>query len=233
MGAGRIIAVILGSLLALFSLAVLAGGGVLTWAHHSRSADGYLTTESERFTTSTAAIASDGIKIDATGSQWVLDGHLGSVRITATSTTGKSVFIGVARDDDVRSWLDGHAFDRAKNVNFDPFSIDYSRQPGGITAVTAPTSLSFWAAKASGTGTQTMTWTVQSGNWTIVVANADGSPGVTVDARIGAKLPWLGPLGIGLIIGGAVFFIIGVLVIIFAVRGRRRTPPGQPLPTQY
>jgi hypothetical protein len=122
MGAGRIVAVVLGSLLALIGLAVTAGGGVLTWAHYSRSADGYLTTEAERFTTQTAALASNGLNIGVSGGDF-LKGHLGSVRITATSTTGKPVFIGVGRESDVRTWLQGHAFDRASSIDFDPFSV--------------------------------------------------------------------------------------------------------------
>ena len=33
----------------------------------------------------------------------------------------------------------------------------------------------FWAAKQEGTGTQSVEWAVQSGNWTAVLMNADGS----------------------------------------------------------
>jgi hypothetical protein len=232
-GAGRIIGLVLASLLALFSLGVIAGGGVLAWAHGSRDADGFLSTSTETFSTPTAALTSAKVDISVGGVGWFAD-HLGTIRITATSTNGKAIFIGIAPQNEVIGWLGSTGIDQIKDLQFEPFSVTFKRVPGSIAAVSPPASQTFWTARGTGSATQTLNWKVTKGNWAVVVANADGSPGVAVAARLGAKFSWLGPLSIGLIIAGVVLLIIAVVVIILILRSRRRRQqwPNQPVP-QY
>jgi hypothetical protein len=52
--AGRVIAVVVGSVLALISLAVLGGGSTLLWADQAMRHDGYLTTETSTYSTAVA-----------------------------------------------------------------------------------------------------------------------------------------------------------------------------------
>ncbi len=80
----------------------------------------------------------------------------------------------------------------------------------------------FWTVTSSGNATQILSWKVTSGDWTVVVANADGSPGVAVEARFGAKLSWLGPLSLGILITGVVLFVVTVVITILLLRGRGR-----------
>ncbi len=221
MGAGRIVAIILSSVLVLIGLGATVGGSVLAWANASKNADGFLTTSTERFSTPTAALTSDGFTIDIDGNGWLAD-HLGTIRITATSSANRPVFIGIAPESDVQAWLSGKAYDQVRDLAVGPFSVRYDRQPGTFAAVAAPGAQSFWEARSRGGATQTLTWPVAEGRWTVVVANADGSPGVTVDARLGAKLPWLGPLSVGLIVGGVVLMVGGTAAIVGAVMGGRR-----------
>jgi hypothetical protein len=43
----------------------------------------------------------------------------------------------------------------------------------------------------------------RSGEWSIVLMNADGSPGVSAEVSAGAKLPWIPWAGMGLaLLGG-------------------------------
>ncbi len=189
-----------------------------------RDSAGYLTTSAERLSTPTAALTSEGFSIQIDGNGW-LDKHLGTVRITATSSAAKPVFVGIGAEPAVRSWLAGVASDRVHDLEVDPFSVDYARQPGSVKALSAPAGRTFWAARSTGSTTQTLTWPIRDGRWTIVVANADGSPGVAVDARLGAKLPWLGPLGVGLIVAGVVMVLAGTAGILIAFAGRRRRSP--------
>jgi hypothetical protein len=51
--------------------------------------------------------------------------------------------------------------------------------------------------------------------------SGDGSRGVTARAALGAELPGLLGLGVGLAAGGALLLALGGLVLVLAVRGRR------------
>ena len=226
LGVGRIIGLVLASLLALFSLGVIAGGSVLAWAHGSRDADGFLSTETETLSTPTAALTSAKVDINVGGVGWFAD-HLGTIRITATSTNGKPVFIGIAPQADVVSWLGSTGIDQIKDLQFEPFSVTLKRMPGPVAAVPPPEAQTFWTARSTasaGSTAQVLDWKVTKGNWAVVVANADGSPNVAIAARLGAKFSWLGPLSIAVIVAGVVLLILAIVVIILLLRRPRRRP---------
>ncbi len=42
--------------------------------------------------------------------------------------------------------------------------------------------------------------------------NADGSAGVDIEARLGARLPVLSSVGVGLMVGGLVLLFVGGLI---------------------
>jgi hypothetical protein len=86
---------------------------------------------------------------------------------------------------------------------------------GGGAPATPPTNASIWTAHASGTGTQTLAWRPTSGNWVVVVMNADGSAGVSVIADGGATVPDLGWIAAGLIVVGVI--LLGSAVALIAV----------------
>src|SRR5215212_8598733 len=73
----------------------------------------------------------------------------------------------------------------------------------GDRAPADPAGEDIWSASTSGTGTQSLEWDIEDGDWSAVVMNADGSPGVDVRASAGAGASFLQPLGLGLL-GGAV-----------------------------
>ena len=57
--AGRVVLVVLGSLAVLLGAALLAGGGTLLWADQTKcDADGFVSTPTERFSSSSYAIVS-------------------------------------------------------------------------------------------------------------------------------------------------------------------------------
>jgi hypothetical protein len=84
-----------------------------------------------------------------------------------------------------------------------------------------PTEQSFWAALASGVGTQTLTWKVRDGNWSVVLMNADGSRGVSADIDLGAKLSFLLWVALGLLIGGALVTGGSAALVVLAARTPR------------
>ncbi len=67
MSAGRVILIVVGGIGVLFGLGLLAGGGFLLWADRTQREDGYLTTPTKRFATSTYALTRTRFEIDTEG----------------------------------------------------------------------------------------------------------------------------------------------------------------------
>jgi hypothetical protein len=74
--------------------------------------------------------------------------------------------------------------------------------------------------RSDGTGDQRVTWKLRSGTHRLVVMNADGSAGVDVDAKWGVEIPWIFPLGIGLVVAAAIALVLGVVLIVAGARTR-------------
>jgi hypothetical protein len=190
------------AVLAAFALMV---GGTAIWADATqRDGNGYVSTHSHRYASSTRAIATDSVTVGTEVPHWLF----GKVRVEATSK--KPVFLGIARKSDVDAYLARTAYASATDLDLDPFRVTYVRHPGSGSPM-LPTKARFWAASATGSGTQALTWKVRSGEWSIVAMNADGSPGVSVDVSVGAKFPWVLWAGIGLA-------ALGILLAALAAR---------------
>jgi hypothetical protein len=228
MSAGRIILIVLGSIGVLFGIALLAGGGFLLWADRTQRDDGYLTTPTERFATPTYALTRSRLEADTEGAKWVLnESWFGKIRIRADSTGEKTLFIGVGPQADVARYLGSVAHANVQDVEFDPFRVTYLPVTGAAPEG-PPTDQRFWAASASGVGTQTLTWKVRDGDWSIVLMNADASRGVAADVDLGAKLSFLLWVAIGLLLGGVL--VTGGSTALIVLAARRRPPPPAPPP---
>jgi hypothetical protein len=224
--AGRIVLIVLGCIGVLFGLAVLAGGGFLLWADRTQRDDGYLTTPTERFETPTYAMTRTRLDVDNDAEGWVLnDNWLGKIRIRGDGAGSKTLFIGIGPQADVARYLGDVAHANVQDVDFDPFRATYLAVSGDAPQE-PPTDQTFWAASASGVGTQTLTWKVRDGDWSVVVMNADGSRGVAADVDLGAKLSFLLWVAIGLLIGGA--FVVGGSTALVVLAARRPATPGPP-----
>lgn len=224
MSAGRVILIVLGSIGVLFGLAVAAGGGFLLWADRTQREDGYLTTPTERFATPSYALTRTRLEVDTDGPGWVLnDSWFGKVRIRGESPGAKMLFIGIGPEAAVAKYLGSVAHANVQDIDFDPFRVTYLPVAGG-SPQGPPTEQSFWAASASGVGTQTVTWKVREGDWSVVLMNADGSRGVAADVDLGAKLSFLLWVAIGLLIGGVLVVGGSAALIVLAVRTRQPSP---------
>jgi hypothetical protein len=63
-----------------------------------------------------------------------------------------------------------------------------------------------------------LTWDLEEGTWSLVVMNADGSPGVDVTGTLTARVPSLGiALAVGLAVGAALA-LTGTLLVVSALR---------------
>jgi len=222
-GAGRVLLLIVGIVAALIALGLLAGGGAVLWVDQTqRDDDGYLTTPSERFQTTSFALATEGLDITNTeGPDFATDpDHYGRIKIEATSLNGRPLFVGVGREGAVNGYLRGVAHDKVVDIDFDPFRVDYRGSLGGPPG-SDPGSQDFWEARSDGSPDETLRWDVESGNWSVVVMNADASRGVDVDVAVGAKLGFLIWVAVGLLIAGAVIAVGSAFLIYLAVRTPR------------
>src|SRR5215469_508216 len=216
--AGRVIALASGSVLLLISLVLLAAGGTLAWADTGQLRSGYLTTSTATYSTSGYALVSDAITRHSRGL------FVDEVRIRITSSDpSRPLFAGIAATGDVERYLSGVSYTAVGGHN----ATDH---PGtGVPA--APTAALPWAARAQGTGNLTLTWAVRDGDWTVVVMNADASPGLSVRAEAGISalaLPWLAGemLAAGLLTGVAAVVLIIVPVRLASGTGAAGvTPP--------
>lgn len=246
MRAGRVALIIAGVFVALIGFGLMAGGGVLVWAHATqRDAQGFYTTPVERFDTSTYALTSGvnfGARPERDDFVWWSRG-IGTVKLQATAAAGKPLFIGVARRADVDRWLSGSAYERVTNLHFGPFRTE-TLVSNGELGPTAPTTQTFWVESTAGTGTQTLRWPAESGRWSVVVMNADGSRGVSADMSVGIKTGLVLPIGLGVGGFGLLMALGGLIMLIFGVRGLETVDvregaggvapvPMQPVPGAY
>jgi hypothetical protein len=218
----RIAALIAASVIGLLSLGLLAAGGGLLWADSKKDEEGYISTGFDPFATDTRALATEELDIDATGAGWLIDDdRYGKVRLRAQSQDGKPVFVGIAPTRDAERYLSGVHHDLVTDLEYDPFRADY-REQAGSRRPGAPGDQRFWAASAQGAGTQTLTWDVEHGNWSVVVMNADASPNVDVELRGGAEVPFLEPAGWGTLIAGLVALGLAGLLTFVGLRSPSR-----------
>jgi hypothetical protein len=222
-GAGRIVALVLGIVLLLPGLALLAGGGALLWADRSGNrSDGYLFSDRDTFSSQGFAISSERIDL-STGADWLpISSTFGSARIEVTGTGSSEIFVGVAPVAQATAYLDGVQRTVVSDLGL---SAGPDRTVSGGAPSGSPGDQNFWTDQASGPGTQQLTWTPRQGDWMLVVMNADGSAGISAQARIGATFPALTGLAWGLLIAGIVAVVIAALLLVLAFRrGAERRP---------
>jgi hypothetical protein len=217
---GRIAAIVLGILLSLVSFGVTVGGGALLWADLSLRDDaGYVDTGTHTFSTGTYAIATERIELPINGPWGNAPAALGEVRVrVAAAEAGAALFVGIGTFEEVSEFLRGAP--HAVTTNSADATL---RDVTGATPLGRPERETFWVASTSGVGAQTLEWQAEGGDWSIVVMNADASRGVAVRASVGATVPALRAIAIGLLAGGGVFLIVSTTIVAIASTRARHT----------
>jgi ABC-2 type transport system ATP-binding protein len=244
MSTKRVIALVIGCVMALPAIGMLFGGGALALAYATQRDDGYFDVTVDRLQTPTVAITGEDVRFttDPGSPDWLIDTLDLDIRLRATALDdAQAIFIGIARQDDLDRYLADLAHDRV--VRIDDGAPVYQQQGRIAGPIDAPADQDFWVARAVGPGTQELTWSATSGRWAAVVMNADGSPGISVTMAVGATSGLILPVAVVLAVAGFVLTAVAVVLIVYGASGARRReddegaamtgtaePVGSPLP---
>jgi hypothetical protein len=213
---GRVTAAVAGSLLLVVSLGTVAAGVAAAVADNAMRDDaGFLMSDTETFSTETFAIASQPLEVHLDGPGALApDSILGEAKVTATGDGVVPLFVGVAASEDVDRYLEGVRHATVIDLADAPTYATTGDGPPRL----APTDRGFWAASATGTGTLSVEWPVESGDWTLVVMNADGSDSVAAEVAVGATAPaleWITPVLLSIGLTGTV---LAALLLVLTIR---------------
>ena len=223
MGAGKVVAGIVGGVLAFAAAGLLAVGATLVWVQGSGVADdGFLTSSTTGLVTATHALVTPDIDLGVRPGEWVPAGRLATVRIGVADRQGEPVFVGVGPEDQVEDYLAGVGQAEVTRVGTGLDTARYRTKAGDAPA-TPPGSQMFWATSAEGSGEQVLSWDVERGSWMVVIMNADGSAGVDVDVFAAARVEWLGLAGVLALVLGLLAAGFAAVLLVLAVR---RPEPG-------
>jgi hypothetical protein len=238
--AGYVVALVAGLLAGLIGLGLATVGAGGLWLQSRRDAAGFVSTNAQLLSSSAAAITAENVdlRVGSGVNSWVSSNRFGTIRVRATAVDGSPVFIGIAPESAIDSWLAPVAHDEVRNIAGG--TVTYVHR-NGQPAAPAPTAQTFWSTSVSGSGSQELQWPIRSGRWGVVLARPSGAPGIQARVDVGANIPELTGLSVGLLIGGLVLLAGGVvLVVVGAVGlskpraggggGTARAYPAPPLP---
>jgi hypothetical protein len=199
-GGGRTALRIGGWILAVLGgLLVLSGIALVVIHLTQRDKDGYYTSSTRQVAAPGYAVTAERLHIGDLPS--VVSDVVGRVRVSATSSNGRALFVGIAPQKAVNGYLAGVARSEVTEVN--GHTVKYRAHTGRAPAG-SPARESFWRSARSGRGQVTISWKVKGGNWAIVVMNANGAPHVSAAVKVGAKTNLVLWIGLGLLVAGLI-----------------------------
>jgi hypothetical protein len=208
----------------------LPSGALAAAGLGARDNAGFLMSSDQALSTSTYALVSTNMELHVDAPPDLTPAALiGDTKLTAEPSSDKAVFIGLAPTARVEQYLGDVERAVLTEIRDGKPVLDQE----GITKPSAtPEKLDFWVAQSSGPGPQSISWTPENGDWTVVVMNTDGSAGVSVVASAGAEVPALGwVIGILVTLAGLalLFGIILVVVPLRAVSKQQSASPPEAL----
>jgi hypothetical protein len=228
MGIGKVILFIFGLIGLLTSSGFLFGGGAIILADNTiKDSDSFYSTRTVQIESNTYAVITGPADIYL-GGRWDW-GSLATFKIVGSNNDPDGqIFIGIAPTSDINAYLSGVEHSEITEFSMFPHNISYAVH-SGVVVPGAPADQSFWTAYAYGTGTEALEWDVESGRYSLLLMNGDGSEGVDLDVEFGLKIAWLIGVGIGLLLMGVIGIIISIILISLAFRSssnRNPPPPG-------
>ncbi|MFD7155338.1 hypothetical protein ACFV9C_12100 [Kribbella sp. NPDC059898] len=197
---------IAGGLLALIGLVVAVVGGVVAF---------WVVGPDNTVYSGEQQLSSKGLAVASTPE--LLNRHGPVLHVDVRSSKNQPVFVGVARDFDVSSYLKDVGHTKLVQVQY-PIALSTEDEKGTAGPLTAPATLDWWVAKADGAGTQQIAWPIEDGPYDVVVMNADGKSAPDVQVNLGIEIPRAFVSTLGVLGAGIVLLALGIIL----VRGRLR-----------
>jgi len=222
MRAGKIIMIVAGGLLILFGLGMGTAAAGVSAASSHQDKFGFFTLPREIYSVDSHALTLPDLEV---GTGVSSEDSVGTALVRGESAgSSGELFIGIGPSRDVERYLQDVSYSELRDVRFSPFDVSY-REYQGASEPLPPAAQDFWAAQTSGTGVQELNWNLESGDWSVVVMNADGAAPVAAELQAGFRAGWLGPLAGGLWIGAVFIACAGVALLVGGIILLRRTPP--------
>ena len=190
--------------------------------------EGFIMSKTKRLDVSSYGIVVEDMDFDIDPIAWrwfeTSGGFLRFKIITESNNPGKEIFVGVARVQDAYNYIEPIEYHEIVDMDLGWDRTDFGASHtqyilhDGAAPAAPPTIHSFWVVHGSASGSQTLTWEPEAGNYYLVMMNADGSAGVDADVRIGVQIPFFGGLGNILLTTGIVVGVFGVLMLYFTIR---------------
>lgn len=135
------------------------------------------------------------------------------------------LFLGIGPAEEVDAWLDEVAWDKVTVFSASGTDVRYDRVgaagSGDPSDLPAPTDEDFWTVSEVGSSVA-LDWDYREGHYTIVLMNADGSPGVDADGSLRLEIPRLSLFLAVLPVAGLGAFLLGLLILLVMWRRSRR-----------
>ncbi|GAB3132472.1 DUF4389 domain-containing protein [Marisediminicola antarctica] len=220
---------VIGVLFATIGLALSSLGLTAGWVALQQQEGSYLSTATEQYASDGHAITSENFRIFVDGSvdNAVLPAGVLGFALQGTAGSESEVFLGIGPADEVADYLEGveHTVVRSVGTTFQP----RYREILGTGTPAPPGEQEFWTESVEGVGFQELEWELASGDWAIVVMNADASAPVDVGLRAGVRSSVIGPAAVALLLVGLPLLVLGIPLIVLGASGLGGgTPVGAP-----
>jgi len=144
-------------------------------------------------------------------------GEIATLRIQVENLDAdKGIFIGIAPTEILDDYLGGVPYAVVDDTDEDEMFLSY-RMNASDEPLPPPGDQEFWTLSTAGIGAQELEWELEEGAVSFVVMNEDASDGLAIDAVAGVRVPLIGPVGVGLLIGGGVALAIGTILLALAL----------------
>lgn len=222
----RVVLIVLGGILLLVSVPLLIGGAVLTAIGSGDDPDVH--GRIGQFESGGYAVVTDTLDVE-----WDYPfADRFDITVGVQSPGAETpVFIGYGAASAVDAYLSGVPQTVVYDLGHGSRSERDVEVPGNATPQ-PPVEQGFWIEQASGTGRQEIPLASETGSFRLVVMNADASRGLAVDVYASMKLPFLLPLGIGMLVMGLLLLALGAVLLVWGIRSKP-VPAPTPGPHMY
>ena len=147
-----------------------------------------------------------------------------TMHLTVSSTSGDPVFLGIGPEVDVDSYLADASRRQISDLVL-PWKVTSAETGTATDTLAAPGEQTWWLKSVSGAGERTIVWPIPDGRYEIVAMNADGSPGVAVDATLGLEVGGAFYTTLAVAAFGLLLLLLGLLLLLWRRLRRRRNRP--------